>query len=255
MSIEALLRQLVDELVDDNSEAIGLTGSHARGDAGVHSDVDVWHFVHRLPADPFAAYTLRMVQGHLVSISVRRLADEAALMRAPVTAIAVVPGFRQMRLLHDPQGALARVIEAAQAFEWDTLQPAAGAYASYDLYGNAEEVGKLISALAQRDESMALFWLNALLPGMTRAMTLGMGLLMDSENRHFQKLQAAIGADSEWSRALRAALGQPPAAADVRVRAGLRLYRETAALLAPQIQPAHRPVIAATLARIEAALS
>ena len=206
MSIEALLRQLVDELVDDNSEAIGLTGSHARGDAGAHSDVDVWHFVHRLPADPFAAYTLRMVQGHLVSISVRRLADEAALMRAPVTAIAVVPGFRQMRLLHDPQGALARVIEEAQAFEWAMLQPVAAAYASYDLYGNAEEVGKLISALAQRDESMALFWLNALLPGMTRAMTLGMGLLMDTENRHFQQLQAAIGADSEWSRALRALL-------------------------------------------------
>ena len=128
MSIEALLRQLVDELVDDNSEAIGLTGSHARGDAGAHSDVDVWHFVRRLPADPFAAYTLRMVQGHLVSISVRRLADEAALMRAPVTAIAVVPGFRQMRLLHDPQGALARVIERGAGLRVGRcLQPAAGA--------------------------------------------------------------------------------------------------------------------------------
>ena len=78
---------------------------------------------------------------------------------------------------------------------------------------------------------------------------------MDTENRHFQKLQAAIGAESEWSRALRVALGQPPAHAGVRVRAGLRLYQETAALLAPQIQPAHRPVIAATLARIETALS
>ena len=255
MSIEDLLQRLVRELADANTEALGLTGSHARGDAGAHSDVDLWHFVHQLPDDPFAAYTLRMVQGHLVSISVRRLAEEAALMRAPLMAIAVVPGFRQMRILHDPQGSLAQVVEAARSFEWATLQPAAAEYASYDLCGNAEEVGKLISALAQRDESMALFWLNALLPGMMRAMTLGMGLLMDTENRHFQQLQAAIGADSEWSRALRAALGQPPAAAEVRVRAGLRLYRATAALLAPQVQPAHRPVIAATLARIEAALS
>ena len=254
MSIEALLRQLVDELVDTNTEALGLTGSHARGDAGAHSDVDLWHFVHQLPDDPFAAYTLRMLQGNLVSISLRRLAEEAALMRAPLTAIAVVPGFRQMRLLHDPLHSLQRVIEQAQAFEWEALQPAAAAYASYDLCGNAEEVGKLISALAQRDESMALFWLNALLPGMMRAMTLGMGLLMDSENRHIQQLQAAIGADSEWSQALRAALGLPPAAAEVRVRAGLRLYRATAALLKPQILPAHRPVVAATLARIEAAL-
>ena len=102
-------------LADANTEALGLTGSHARGDAGAHSDVDLWHFVHQLPDDPFAAYTLRMLQGHLVSISVRRLAEEAALMRAPLTAIAVVPGFRQMRILHDPQGSLAQVVEAARS--------------------------------------------------------------------------------------------------------------------------------------------
>ncbi len=255
MSIKGLLRQLVNEMVDDNTEALGLTGSHARGDAGAHSDVDVWRFVYRLPDDPFAGYSLRMVQDHLVSISVRRLADEAALMRAPLTAIAVVPGFRQMCVLHDPQHALARVIEQAHAFEWDSLQPAADACASYDLCGNAEEVGKLVSALALGDEGMALFWLNALIPGLLRAVTLGLGLLVETENRQLQQLQAAVGVDSAWSQALRAALGVPPAATEVRVCAGLRLYRETAALLAPQILPAHAPVVNATLARIEDALS
>lgn len=255
MSIEGLLRQLVNELVDDNTEALGLTGSHARGDAGAHSDVDVWHFVQGLPEDPFAGYRLRMEQGQLVSVSVRRLADEAALMRAPLTAIAVVPGFRQMRALHDPQHALARVIDEARAFEWESLQPAADACASYDLCGNAEEVGKLISALAQDDEGMALFWLNALIPGLLRAVSLGLGLLVETENRQLQQLQAAVGVDSAWSLALRGALGMPPAAAEVRVRAGLRLYRETAALLARQILPVHAPVVKATLARIEAALN
>ena len=86
-------------------------------------------------------------------------------------------------------------------------------------------------------------------------MTLGMGLLIDSENRHFQQLQAAIGADVNGAGPCVRALGQPPAAAEVRVRAGLRLYRATAALLKPQILPAHTPVVNETLARIEAALS
>ena len=255
MSINALLQRLVQELADDNTLAIGLTGSHARGDAGPHSDVDLWHFVQKLPGDRFAAYSLRMVEGHLVSISVRRLADEAALMRAPLTAIDVVPGFRQMRILHDPQHALRRVIDEAQCFRWDSLRAAAGDQASYELAGNAEEIGKLISALEQGDDDMALFWLHAMVFGLLRATTLALGLLVETENRQLRQLQDAVGVDSAWSQALREALGIPPATATRRARAGLRLYRATALLLEPQLRPADRPVVAATLQRIEAALN
>ena len=206
MSIDALLRQLTRELVDDNTEALGLTGSHARGDAGPDSDVDLWHFLHSLPQDPVARYTLRMVEGQLVSISLRRLAEEAALMRAPATAIAVVPGFRQMRALHDPQGALARVIDEARAFEWASLRSAAVLQAGHELCGNAEEVGKLLDAPAQGNEETALFWLNALIFGLLRALSLGLGLLIETENRQIQQLQTTVGVDSAWSHELRAAL-------------------------------------------------
>ncbi len=254
MSIDALLQRLTRELVDDNTLAIGLTGSHARGDAGPHSDVDLWRFVQVLPGDRFAAYQLRVVEGHLVSISVRRLADEAALMRAPLTAIDVVPGFRQMRVLHDPQNALQRVIDEAQCFRWDSLRAAAGDQASYELAGNAEEVGKLISALERGDDDMALFWLHAMVFGLLRATTLALGLLVETENRQVQQLQDAVGVDSAWSQALRAALGIPPAAPSARARAGLRLYRATALLLEAQLRPADRPVVSATLQRIEATL-
>lgn len=254
MSIEPLLQRLVQELVDDNTLAIGLTGSHARGDANAHSDVDLWHFVREMPDDPRAAYMLSMVEGWLVSISVRKLADEAALMRAPLTAIAVVPGFRQMRILHDPQNALVQVIDAAHCFDWSSLSAAAAEQASYELCGNAEEVGKLLAALEQGDDEMALFWLHAMIFGLLRATSLGLGLPVETENAQVQQLQEAVGVDSEWSKALRAALGIPPAAAAERVRAGLRLYRATATLLDAQLQPKHRPVLAATLQRIALAL-
>lgn len=255
LSIESLLQQLVRELVDDNTLAIGLTGSHARGDANAHSDVDLWHFVRTLPEDPRAAYRLRMEEGWLVSVSLRNLAEEAALMRAPATAIAVVPGFRQMRALHDPQGDLARVIEEARNFPWDSLRAAAADRAGYELCGNAEEVGKLISALEQGDKAMGLFWLHAMIFGLLKATTLGLGLAVETENTQVQQLQQTVGADSAWSRALREALGIPPADAALRVRAGLRLYRETAALLEGQIRPDDQAVVDAALQRIEAALS
>lgn len=255
MSIEVLLQQLVQELVDDNTLAIGLTGSHARGDANAHSDIDLWHFVNEMPDDPRAVYTLRMEEGWLVSVSLRVLAEEAALMRAPSTAIAVVPGFRQMRSLHDPQGELAQVIEEARNFPWDSLRAAAADRASYELCGNAEEVGKLLSALEQGDEAMGLFWLHAIIFGLLKATSLGLGLPVETENTQVQQLQQTVGVDSAWSRALREALGIPPAPAAPRVRSGLRLYQETAALLEGQICPDDQAVVDATLQRIEAALS
>ena len=255
LSIEALLQRLVRELVDDNTLAIGLTGSHARGDANVHSDVDLWHFVKEMPEDPRAAYTLRMEGSWLVSVSVRQLDGEAALMRAPQTAIAVVPGFRQMRSLHDPQGALAQVIGDARNFPWDTLRAAAADQASYTLCGNAEEVGKLLAALEQDDDEMGLFWLHAMIFGLLNATTLGLGLPVESENTQTHSLQGVVGVDSAWSRALREALGIPPAPAALRVRSGLRLYCETAALLGGQVRADDQSVVDATLQRIEAALS
>ncbi|MCE2490614.1 MAG: nucleotidyltransferase domain-containing protein [Anaerolineae bacterium] len=255
ISIEPLLQRLVQKLVADNTLAIGLTGSHARGDANAHSDIDLWHFVKALPDDPRAAYTLRMDEGWLVSVSVRRLADEAALMHAPRTAIAVVPGFRQMRVLHDPLGELARVIEEARNFPWDSLREAAADQASYELCGNAEEVGKLLAALEQDDDQMALFWLHAMIFGLLRAASLGLGIAVETENRQIEQLQTAVGVDSAWSRALREALGLPPADAAQRVRAGLRLYRATAALLETKLRPDDQMVVDATLQRIEGALS
>lgn len=255
ISIESLLLQLVRELVDDNTLAIGLTGSHARGDANAHSDIDLWHFVNEVPDDPRAAYMLSVVEGWLVSVSVRKLADEAALMHEPRTAIDVVPGFRQMRVLHDPQNALARVIGEARNFPWDSLRAAAADQASYELAGNAEEIGKLLAALEQDDDEMALFWLHAMIFGLLNATTLGLGLPVETENTQTRQLQKAVGVDSAWSQALREALGIPPAPAAPRVRAGLRLYRETASLLQKQMRPDDQTVVDATLQRIEVALN
>lgn len=66
----------------------------------------------------------------------------------------------------------------------------------------------------------------------------------------FGPAQVAVGVDSAWAAAFRQAAGFEAATPLERAAAGLRLYRETTALIAPIVRAEHRPVIEATLARI-----
>lgn len=250
MSIDTLLETLLVELDDDNTVAFGLTGSHARGDAVPHSDVDLWQFVQTMPDDPYARYTLRQHGDRLVSLSIRTLNDEADKLKQPGAAIKAVPGLRQMRVLRDKTGELAALVQAARDFEWAALQPAANEYASYELLGLAEEAHKIMNGLEQAEDTNMLYWLMGLLLGLTSAMAVYKGLMIESDNVYFRDVQRAVGDESAWTHDHRVVLGLLMASPGMRARAGLRLYRETAALLEPVILPGHAPVINATVARM-----
>ena len=250
MPIDTLLETLITELDDDNTIAFGLTGSYARGDATPHSDVDLWQFVKTMPDDPYAKYTLRQVQDHLVSLSIRTLAHEADKLKQPDSALAAVPGLRQMRVLRDKTGELGALLQAAHDFKWDTLQSAANDYASHELAGQAEEAHKIMTGLQQAEDTLMLYWLMGLLFGLTHAVAVHKGLIIDSENHYFRNVQLAVGDQSAWTHHHRAALGLLMASPSMRAHAGLRLYRDTVALLEPVILPGHVPVIQATLQRM-----
>jgi predicted nucleotidyltransferase len=250
MSIETVLQALVTELADDNTVAIGLTGSHARGEAQPYSDIDLWHFVEHMPDAPQADYTLRQQGEYLISVTVRTLADQRARLSDPAAALSVVPGLRQTRPLLDPTGALARLIQEAHDFRWESIQDAANRCASYELMGNAEEAAKIMNGLRTADDHLILFWLPWLVVGLTRAIAVQRGILIVSENSFYRLVQRSTGPDSAWAQAQRLALGVQIASPQMRGVAGLRLYRETAALLRPVILPEHAPVIDATLRRL-----
>jgi hypothetical protein len=74
--------------------------------------------------------------------------------------------------------------------------------------------------------------------GLTRAVAVGRGVLIESENSYYHRIAAGFVADA--SRETPAAIGI----------AALHLYRETALLLQPLLLPRHLPVIEATLAAI-----
>ena len=256
-AIRSVSHSLLAEFATADIVAVALAGSYARGDATRWSDVDIIRYATTLPATSEERYTLAMREGRLVSVSTTTIATKQAEMTQPATAIFVVPGLRQARILHDPTGALAALHQQARDFTWEPLRAAANAHASETVMGDAEEIHKLLGALGRRDESAALYATHGLVLGLTRAVAVGLGVLIESENSYYRQTQEAAGADSAWTRYHRIAAGfvagssrlAPATSAGI---AALHLYRETAHLLLPLLVPRHVPVIEATLELIAA---
>jgi hypothetical protein len=263
---EAFLISLVAELTTADTVAIALAGSYARGDATRWSDVDVIRYATAMPATSEGRYTLAIRDRRLVSVSTTTIAAKQAEMTQPEAAIFVVPGLRQARILHDPMGALAALHHEARRFIWEPLRAAATTYASEMLMGQSEEAHKLLGALSRGDESATFYTVHSAVSGLTRAVAVGQGVLIESENSYYRQVQEAAGADSAWTHYHRCAAGlviepsgetatttmtakMPPVAAGT---AALHLYRETALLLRPLLLPRHMPVVEATLEAIAA---
>ena len=83
------------------------------------------------------------------------------------------------------------------------------------------------------------------------------GILLSGDNALFDEVIAAVGHDSEWARLCFAVFGAGPEPSTLhdQVKAGLQLYKLTAAMLADILQEENQPTIAATLALINEALS
>ncbi len=229
---------ITGELKDDNTVAIVLTGSHARGDATPYSDVDVLHFVETLPEDEAQHYILRYHSSTLLSISATTIAAKRAELSRPEKVVWAVPGLRQARILYDPVGAFAELQKEAQAFVWDSaMQGKADAFAACELTGYAEEAHKILGGLIKNSDSAVLYGAYGMVLGIVNIVAAQRGVFFQTENDFFNAVPEAVGTDTDWSSYLRIAAGleETPkiSASPARMRglAALRLYIETVKLL------------------------
>ncbi len=236
--LDSLLPEITGELKDENTVAIVLTGSHARGDATPYSDVDVLHFVEKLPEDETQHYVLRYHSGTLLSVSAATIAAKRAELSRPNKAIRAVPGLRQSRILYDPDDAFAELQKEAQAFVWDSaMQEKADAFAAYQLMGYAEEAHKILGGLSQNSDSAVLYGAYGMVLGIVNVVSAQRGVFFQTENDFFRAVPEAVGTDTDWSTYLRIAAGlehapkTSPSPARMRGLAALRLYVETVKLL------------------------
>ena len=252
------LCELIKELASEDTVGIALLGSHARGEAGRYSDIDLVRFVTKLAEKEQQRLILKYRGEKLVSVSTTTtVAAKRRELTDPAKAIWVVPGLRQAKVLFDRDGSLAALIKEVLVFSWEPLQQAADEYASYELMRLVEEVHKILGAMVKGDESAAMYAILGMALGLTEVVAVQRGLLIVSENSYFQQVEESMGLDSIWTRYHRLALGFELGPLDrspieVKALASLRLYEETAGLLWPIVRPAHREVVEKGLAAIQA---
>lgn len=244
---DSLLNTLVQECFSESTIAIGLSGSFARGDAHRYSDVDLIHFVSAVPEQPWERYTLRYAADRLVSTSTTSIENMRADMGIPQEAIWAVPGLRQMRILHDPQGELARLKAEAAAFIWEPLRARAEFYAAEALMGCAEEAHKIMGGLLTGNISAVEYGTLSLYLGLARALLVRDGVLIPTENDYYRLAQEVAGPTSSWTRWFRRCAGLDPADSPARGQAALRLFRVTAALLDDHLNDRQRAVVETAL--------
>jgi hypothetical protein len=133
---DALRAEVVEKLVDSDTIGVLLGGSFARGEETTNSDVDL--LVFRRRSDPRLGenrYFRSTSEERLVTWSPTTVARELERMGHPKSAIWVVPGIRQARVVLDLDGSLAKLKAAADSFRWDTLARPAQICASEELAG------------------------------------------------------------------------------------------------------------------------
>ncbi|MCU0514367.1 MAG: nucleotidyltransferase domain-containing protein [Anaerolineae bacterium] len=247
---EPWLQQLVQQLDDDNTMAIILAGSYARGEFTAFSDVDLICYVKKLPAEK-ERYTLRYFGDRLVSISFNSITAERRKLTRPETAIWAVPGLRQSRVLLDKEGIFRALQHSAYQFAWDAdMQRLADDYASENLVGFAEEAHKIMSGLLRRDDATVLYATYGLALGIIRIVATQRAVFIPTENSYLTAVMRHIGLETAWSYYLQVASGLEEASPRMRGIAALGLYMKTVDLLRPILRPEHAAVVDKTWAII-----
>lgn len=256
---DTLASALVRRFDAEGVRAIVLAGSHARGDAGPHSDVDLIRFVGEQCA-PRAEAESHLVEDHLVVVSDVSPAAVEEWFLSPKAASEVVGGLRTARALLDRDGTFASVQARARSFRWDAeMQRKADAWASRQMVGWIEEVQKGLEGLRRDDTGRLLHARHGCSWGLSRVVQVQRGVLLSGDNAFFEEVAEAVGRDSEWSRVRRTAFGvarEDGAAPTLReqVLAGLRLYALTAELLAGALGEEDEPLVTWTVRLIRRSL-
>ena len=245
-SLKSLLTAIVLERNDENTEAIGLGGSFARGTASQYSDVDIAHFVYSLPDRARKHYTYR--DGRMVNFAMKSIPAEREALYRPERAIFLVPGFRDIQILLDKHGTLTAFIQEVQAFSWEPLQSSANAYASNAMMIETEFAYKILTALHQENKEALAYETMNLLMALTEIMAVQNGVLIQTNSTYFQQVHQSAGDDSAWTRYHRIAAGinqivAPWPPLTLRGIATLHVFVEMVGLFRPILLQEHKVVI------------
>ena len=250
------LEALVDRFRIDGA-ALVLAGSHARGDAGTYSDVDLIRF---LPDErAVTSDGSYLFAGRLVVVSSVTPATVEQWFDLPEQAVNVIAGLQTSHTLYDPHSHFSLVKARAKAFRWtEVLDRRADAWVAAQMVGWAEEAHKGLEGLARDDAGRLLNARFGLSWGLARVMTVHRRVLLRGDNTFIEQLGEALGEDSGWMVLSRRAFGlsadAPGQLLHDQVRAGLALYAMTAVMVRDTLGASQAEIVDATVSRIGAVI-
>lgn len=203
--------------MSEGAEAVVLVGSHARGDAGPASDVD-------LLAIGQESYLPRLTvrRGMLVSASVQPLALHRESFELPELVCEAVPGWRNALVLHDPQGLAGALVRHAREWTWAPVEQRCDAWVAEEITARAETVLKLVAALDGGRLAIAAAKRSLIVMSIARTLAVHRRILYGSEDRLWDLVADAMG--ERWGLAQSAALGLGDERFEPTCRAALKLY-------------------------------
>ena len=210
----AVADRLVPRLVTDGARAVALVGSHARGDAGIDSDLDL------AVVGEGPHYRLEVIDGVLVSLGwapedvQRRRLDDPQYLGTHVS------GWREAVVLHDPDGVAVSIQREALEWTWDRVE--LGAWVAESITGHAEEAQKLTASLRAGKVSAAAVQRSVLALRLPAILALHLRILYGSENELWDRVAEALGPD--WRDAQSAALGLGGESLETSCEAALQLF-------------------------------
>jgi hypothetical protein len=208
-------------LADAGALAVILTGSHARGDANEHSDLDL-RVIGEGPNKK-----LKRSGGFLVAISWLTLDQHNEVFEDPEKAGSAVPGWTSAVILHDPEGLAAGLKRKADRWDFDDISKAADEWVAQEITELAEEIHTVIGNLLQDKPAAAAAERSQLAMGLAHLLSVHRRIPYESENDLWDLVAEAMGAD--YADLQERALAQDRVELRAGVDAALEMFGRAAA--------------------------
>lgn len=248
----------IDKLIQrfdkpDVVQALILTGSYARNEAGPNSDIDLVRFViagTKLSDDG----TYLNENKVLVNLLTVEPDDYEKWFTEPSQVTKWIAGIRIARALVDRENFFTDGLQVrAQNFTWDiSMQISANIEASHRMVGWCEEANKGLEGLQRHDDTGRL--LNAcygLSWGLSDVIQIQRGLLITSDNNAFIEVESVLDDNTEMIKLRRIVYGTiEHYTLRQRVIAGLQLFVLLAEQMSNIWQATDAPIIEHTVDKI-----
>ncbi len=142
-SLHPVAHRAVQKLVGEGARAVVIVGSHARGEAGPESDLDLF----AVGPDSYLP-RLILYKDLVISASMQPFETHRESFGQPELLCTAVPGWRDTLVLYDPEGLAVGLVREAQEWSWIPHRRRCDEWVAEEITLRSETACKLAATLS-----------------------------------------------------------------------------------------------------------